>query len=108
MAINTAPQPSTCLVLDSDGRGTVLQVTSVHNLDGETLAERLYEAYAMTTDNNMELPDEITVETLMAELGGKSPTAPKAGTPGSMSRRKRPGTPSGPGPNGRSAACSRT
>ncbi|MEU2454843.1 hypothetical protein ABZ605_32740 [Streptomyces sp. NPDC012765] len=69
MAINTAPQPSTCLVLDPDGRGTVLQVTSVHNLDGETLAERLYEAYAMTTENNMELPEEITTETLMAALG---------------------------------------
>ncbi|MFD3728838.1 hypothetical protein [Streptomyces sp. NPDC058671] len=69
MAINTAPQPSTCLVLDPDGRGTVLQVTSVHNLDGETLAERLYEAYAMTTENGEKLPAEITAETLLGHLG---------------------------------------
>lgn len=66
---NTTPQPSICLVLDPEGRGTVLQVTSVHNLDGETLAERLYEAYAMTTENNEELPVEITAETLLGHLG---------------------------------------
>ncbi|MFD9047766.1 hypothetical protein [Streptomyces zaomyceticus] len=69
MAINTTPQPSTALVIDPDGRGTVLQVTSVHNLDGETLAERLYEAYAMTAASGAELPAEITAEMLLGHLG---------------------------------------
>jgi hypothetical protein len=57
------------MIRDPDGRGVVLQVTQAHNLDGETLALRLYNAYAKVPENGETLPAEITVETLMAHLG---------------------------------------
>ncbi|MFB7341276.1 hypothetical protein ACFCZ6_14560 [Streptomyces hydrogenans] len=69
MPINITPQPSTCVIADPDGRGAVLRVAFVHHLDGETLAERLYDAYAMTTENGEDLPDEITLEDLLRHLG---------------------------------------
>jgi nucleotidyltransferase/DNA polymerase involved in DNA repair len=47
MPINTAPPPAQYEVVpDPEGGGIVLQVVYAHHLDGETLAMRLYEAFA--------------------------------------------------------------
>ncbi|MFF2571111.1 hypothetical protein [Streptomyces sp. NPDC058084] len=69
MPINTATPPATSQVTaDPDGRGTVLQVTFTHNLDGETLALHLYDAYVFGVDGGDELPTEVTAETVMKLL----------------------------------------
>jgi len=70
MAINNAPPKATCLPIDDpEGRGTVLRVVYAHCLDGETLAMRLFDAYAHRPENGEALPDEITIQTLSEHLG---------------------------------------
>ncbi|MEJ8654677.1 hypothetical protein WKI65_43265 [Streptomyces sp. MS1.AVA.3] len=70
MPINTSPPPATYEAIpDPDGRGAVLQVTYAHNLDGESLAMRLYYAHAKVSENGEKLPTEISVDTLMGHLG---------------------------------------
>ncbi|MER6253652.1 hypothetical protein ABT224_20080 [Streptomyces sp. NPDC001584] len=72
MPINTAPPPATCkAAVDPEGRGTVLQVTFTHNLDGETLALHLYEAYLPSVIDGGTLPDEVTAETVMQLLASE-------------------------------------
>lgn len=69
MTINTAPAPATSeSVPDTQGRGTVLRVTAIHHLDGETLALRLFEAYAHHPDDGDPLPEEVTAATVMEVL----------------------------------------
>jgi hypothetical protein len=70
MPINTTALPASYKAIpDPEGRGPVLQVTYAHNLDGESLAMRLYYAYAKAPENGETLPAEISVETLMGHLG---------------------------------------
>ncbi|WP_435245033.1 hypothetical protein [Streptomyces tendae] len=69
MTINTTPAPATGeSVPDAEGRGTVLRVTTVHLLDGETLALHLFEAYAHHPEDGDPLPDEVTAATVMEVL----------------------------------------
>ncbi|WP_405895219.1 hypothetical protein OG612_45475 (plasmid) [Streptomyces sp. NBC_01527] len=44
-------------------------MTYAHHLDGETLALRLYEAYAKCPENGEPFPEGITLETLAAHIG---------------------------------------
>lgn len=68
MAINPSPPPAAHLVLELHGRGTVLEVTTRTNLDGETLAVRVYEAYVHRVGDGEELPQDITADTVMKLL----------------------------------------
>lgn len=70
MPINTIPSPATHqTVPDAEGRGTVLQITSTHNLDGQTLVLRLFESFAHYPEHGEPLPDEITTDSVMHCLG---------------------------------------
>ncbi|MFJ2752720.1 hypothetical protein [Streptomyces sp. NPDC087297] len=72
MPINSAPPPATFkMTPDPEGRGTVLEATFTHNLDGETLALHLYEAYVSSLDDGGTLPDEITPESVMQLLANE-------------------------------------
>ncbi|MFB7649351.1 hypothetical protein ACFC0S_16165 [Streptomyces sp. NPDC056084] len=73
MPINTAPAPAThTSVPDAGGRGTVLRITTSHNLDGQSLALQLYDTFAHHVEDGTPLPDEITADTVMELLGSRT------------------------------------